>query len=224
MPGIFSLFRSRKNKQTVQNEEPTPFRLPDEVLANARAMYAALKKELSEPVIADRYTEILTEDSPLLDITTKERAAECTILIAERALSGMRPDSILPEVEALLPDAGKDDLLPRVRACCSMANSALTQVRCEGMGRPLYVWRCVKDERSNPAHVAMDGVVCSWMDKPCPDAGTGKRFHPGQVPGCRCSTRVVLALEDIHFPARCSVGGKIVEAVSADEVKKLFSL
>lgn len=217
--GILSFFQPRK-------EKPTPaesgFRLPEDVLENARAIYAGIKKELSDPETANRFTEIVTSESPLRDIVAKDIYVPCSILIAEKALSGVRPEGMLPEIEPLMPGIDRQTLLRYVRACSSTAMSALIQVRSERFPVPLYVWKCVKDERSNPAHVAMDGVICSW--KEAPTLGDGKLFHPGRAVGCRCRAAVVVDLEDVSFPARCFAGGKIVEAGSPEDIKKVFGL
>lgn len=220
---LFSFFHSNKGKPAPADDRKAGFQLPEDVRENAKRMYAALKRELSEPVTAGRFTDIVTGESPLREIMDDKAAFRCSLAIAEKKLAGFRPEGMLQDVLPLVPEGiDRNMLLPYVQACCSTTMSALTQVRSERSGLRLYKWRCVNDERSNPLHVAMDGVICAWTE--APSLEDGKRFHPGRAVGCRCYASPVLDLEDVAFPAKCFSKGTIVTVNSRDKLARLFDL
>ena len=54
-----------------------------------------------------------------------------------------------------------------------------------GFGR--YVWVTRRDDRVRPDHARLDGGIFRWDDPPVVDLRSGRRGHPNQDYGCRCS-------------------------------------
>jgi len=190
--------------------------------SDGKAIAAGIARELSGP-LGNRIREIAFQDSPFLDIMPEDQVRECAELVLQGYAAGLRADSITEQVSQFCPSLDEETVTLHVRAQVNLSGFARIQAKAENRGQPLYVWKSVRDERSSPDHIAMHGVVCRWEEKPAPDYGR-KPFHPGCAIGCRCRAQPVLDLEDIQYPARVWVSGKIVEIPDEYTLCKTLSL
>jgi SPP1 gp7 family putative phage head morphogenesis protein len=55
-----------------------------------------------------------------------------------------------------------------------------------------YIWRTSGDEAVRPAHRALEGKTFRCDSPPVVDPATGKRAHPGEHDGCRCTAEPVI--------------------------------
>lgn len=75
-------------------------------------------------------------------------------------------------------------------------NSKITESTQKAAGIESYKWRSSRDQRTRPAHRALDGTVHRWDDPPVVDPKTGRRDHPGEDYQCRCVAIPVVDLDD----------------------------
>lgn len=95
-----------------------------------------------------------------------------------------------------------------------MASSTLTMARCEELNLPWFEWDTSVDQRVRPSHRNLNGVICSWNDLPSPEALIGVkstlgRCGPGMSPNCRCVPSVLLSADDVSWPRRVYVAGRL---------------
>lgn len=70
----------------------------------------------------------------------------------------------------------------------SKLNGRITEATQAAAGVTSYKWRSSRDERTRPAHRALDGTIQRWDAPPVVDLDTGRREHPGGDFQCRCSS------------------------------------
>ena len=69
----------------------------------------------------------------------------------------------------------------------SKLNGRITEATHKAAGVTSYKWRSARDERTRPAHRALDGTIQRWDAPPVVDPDSGRREHPGGDFQCRCS-------------------------------------
>ena len=75
-------------------------------------------------------------------------------------------------------------------------NAKITESTQKAAGVTSYKWRSSRDQRTRPAHRALDGTIHRWDDPPVVDPKTGRRDHPGEDYQCRCVAIPVVDLGD----------------------------
>jgi SPP1 gp7 family putative phage head morphogenesis protein len=74
----------------------------------------------------------------------------------------------------------------------SLFFSKLSMTRAGNAGVRRYRWSTSHDQRVRPDHKDLQGTIHAIDDPPIVDSRTGRRAHPGQDFGCRCSPIWVL--------------------------------
>lgn len=82
-------------------------------------------------------------------------------------------------------------------------DSKMTRYEHESAGIGKYKWWTRRDKRVRDCHRQYQGQVFSWREPP-PDwymtkhgiVYTGKNYHPGEAPACRCKAKPVFDLEE----------------------------
>ena len=197
-----------------------------------REIYAALKKELTNTPVGIAVNEIVEGNSLLIKTVPRNLARQFSSYAQKMQMAGVRPEQIAAEMQKKAPQLAGYQVRRIARTESAKASTALIQARCESLGCDWYVWRTCMDERvrgyPQGGHYKMEGVICRWSDPPNPEAlfpykggKSAGSYHPGGIYNCRCIALPVVALEDISFPCRVHVHGKIVHIGSLNEFKKV---
>lgn len=197
--------------------------------SQGRRIYKALMNELASTSIGPAIASTVQQNAALIKTVPQTLARRFTALAEKRRFEGVRPEEIMQEIQAKAPHLREFEARRIARTESAKASTALIQARSESLGLDFYTWLSVEDERVRDAHRAMDGIICRWSDPPNPEAlfgghDSGAPYHPGCIYNCRCRARPVLALEDIKFPAKVHVAGRIVTVKTLSAFRKLFNL
>lgn len=197
--------------------------------SQGRRIYRALMSETTNTAIGQTITNIVAENALLIKTVPQNMAGRITELVRRRRFEGLRPDDILQEIMEKQPHLREFEARRIARTESAKASTALIQARAEALNLPFYTWRTVRDgERVRKSHRMMEGVICRWSEPPNPEAMAGERsygsYHPGGIFNCRCWAQVILALEDISFPAKAHKGGAIVTLPNVNAFAKFYGL
>lgn len=197
--------------------------------SKGRIIYKALKAETSNGVIGQTINNIVLENANLIKSVPRDIARDFTQLARDRYVQGIRPEQIAKEMQAKAAHLTKVEAKRIARTEASKASTALIQARAEAYDRPFYIWDSVSDERVRDSHRKMDGVICRWDDPPNPEVLAHEKrdygpYHPGDIFNCRCHPHVIIALEDIKFPAKIHVSGSIKTVQNLAQFKAAYGL
>lgn len=192
-----------------------------------RKIYELMRKELLGTMTGARMDAIVTQNSSLIKTVPGDVARRLSSFAKEMALKGNRPEETAKRMQAVLPHLTNVQIARIARTETAKAQSALLEARCAEIGVTMYQWYTCKDGSVRRSHALMQGVYCLWSDPPDPEALAGEKssghaYHPGGIYNCRCIALPVVAVQDIHFPARVYKGGKIHSVGNMKALKKLI--
>ena len=173
------------------------------VNSRGRAIYEALKEELTGPVGAV-YGSLISQNSKLIRTLPEAVAEQVTAYIAKEQQKGRRASEIAGEITRLFPEKtrARAELIARTEV--SKASTALIQARSELLGLRWYVWRTSEDQRVRDSHELMEGVIIAWSNPPSPEALNQERsyghYHAGNTFNCRCYPEPLVEVEAIRWP------------------------
>lgn len=197
--------------------------------SQGRAIYKALRAETSNTLLGQAIQDIVLENSKLIKTVPRDMAERFSKLAQQRWSEGVRPSSITKEMLAEAKHLREYEARRIARTESAKASTALVQSRAEAMGLDFYIWRTARDgDRVRESHQIMEGVICRWSDPPNPERLAGVRaynsYHAGGIFNCRCIALPIIALEDIHFPAKVHISGKIETIQSLEAFRKRFAI
>ena len=173
-------------------------------------------------------SELITENADLNKTVPRDLARRFSQMAAQAASSGKTSEDILEDIKREAENLQGWEAQRIARTETSKASTMLIQARAETLDLGFYIWRCVKDGRTRPAHRYMDGVICRWSDPPNPERLSKAKqygpYHPGCIFNCRCTPEVIVSLDEIAFPAKVHVNGRIVTVRSLRAFRKRFEL
>lgn len=191
-------------------------------------IYKALMQETTNTVLGQQISGIVAQNATLIKTVPQRMAQQFAELARKREFEGIRPEQITQEMLRKAPQLREFEAKRIARTESAKASTALVQARSESLGLDFYIWRTAGDERVRDAHSKMNGVICRWSDPPNPEAIAGVRsygsYHPGGIFNCRCIALTVIAIEDISFPAKVHIAGKIETIGSLKSFKERFGL
>lgn len=192
-------------------------------------IYRALMRETTNTVLGQQISSIVAQNATLIKTVPQRMAQQFSELARKREFEGVRPEEIAQEMLGKAPHLREFEAKRIARTESAKASTALVQARSESLGLDFYTWHTAGDERVRDAHRKLNGVICRWSDPPNPEAiaGTGRSYgsyHPGGIFNCRCVALSVIAIEDIHFPAKVHISGSIVTIGSLKSFKERFGL
>jgi uncharacterized protein with gpF-like domain len=102
----------------------------------------------------------------------------------------------------------------------SKATTGLVMARSSSIGLNWLVWHSTGgiggDGRTRLAHRKMDGILMRWSDPPNPEALFPEKkvkaygnYLPGATFNCRCWPAPLIRLDDVSWPAKVYMDGKI---------------
>ena len=197
--------------------------------SQGRKIYKLLMEETTNTAVGQTINNIVAENSLLIKTVPRNMAGKVSELARQRRFEGVRPDEILQEIMEKQPHLREFEARRLARTESAKASTALVQARAEAMNLDFYIWRTAHDgDRVRKSHQIMERVICRWSEPPNPEAMSGVRsygnYHPGGIFNCRCWAEVIVALEDISFPAKVHKGGSISTVSSLVEFVKFYGL
>lgn len=197
--------------------------------SKGRIIYEALRAETTNTVLGQTIQNIVLENSKLIKTVPRDMAERFSKLAQQRWSEGVRPSAITEEILKEAPHLREFEARRIAQTESAKASTALVQARAEMLGLDFYIWRTARDgDRVRESHQIMEGVICRWSDPPAPEklAGAKSRgtYHPGGIYNCRCIPLTIVDIENIQFPAKVHISGKIKTIRSLKAFKKCFSI
>ena len=202
----------------------------------SRELYRLLQNEMQGPV-GIQVQRLIQDNAGYISSVPLDAARVLVDEVTRAQQAGARAGTISKMLKQRFPQLLKSRVHLISRTETAKASTALTAARCAELDIQFYQWLTAKDgNRVRHSHQKMEGVIVPWSDPPAPDTlfptplkhgGTSRstlgHYHAGECPNCRCTQRVVLALEDIEFPARVYYDGAVHRVPTKQQFKQLFS-
>jgi uncharacterized protein with gpF-like domain len=193
--------------------------------SQSRLLHKLLQREMEGPTGA-RVQSLIRENAALISSVPLHAARQLVDEVTKAQQAGARPGTIGKMAKARFPQLlrSRTNLISRTET--AKASTALTQARCAELALDWYIWETALDgDRVRESHRKMHGVVVPWSQPPAPEALVGEKstlghYHVGECPNCRCTSIVVLTLDDIKFPARVYWNGAI-RSMTKQDFKKI---
>jgi SPP1 gp7 family putative phage head morphogenesis protein len=173
----------------------------------SRLLHGLLQQEMQGPVGARVHT-LVRENAQYISSLPRDAAEQLNREILRASQNGARPETIGRMARKRFPELLRSRINLIARTETAKASAALTQARCNYLNLPCYLWSTSEDARVRQSHRALDNVVVFWDDPPATDPNLGYG-HAGEFPNCRCTSIVILSLDDIKFPRRVYRRGAI---------------
>jgi SPP1 gp7 family putative phage head morphogenesis protein len=182
--------------------------------AHSRMIYRLLQQDLNGP-IGTQYDAIIRRNAGLIRSVPAEVAQHLSAHLAKAQQAGIRHEVIAKMLRAELPRLADWKIKLIARTEVAKAATALTEVRARNIGIGWAQWKTSKDARVRRSHRLMEGVLISWDDPPSPEALAGEHsslghYLPGGCPNCRCNPFPLMSLDDVTWPAKVHMQGRIV--------------
>ena len=177
-----------------------------------RRIYSALQREMAGPT-GFRVRSLIDENAELISTFPLDIAREETRYIQRESMKGRRSKDIAEDLKARFPRISGNRINLIARTETSKASTDLTRARSDEMGLDWYVWRTSKDARVRQSHRLMDGVLLRWTDPASPEELNHEksygRYQPGKIFNCRCYPEPLLRIDQIAWPHKVYVEGRI---------------
>lgn len=220
----------RRMSARVSVTERMGWRLAAAESMQGKRVYTALVNQVNNTAIGTAINEIVANNSLLIKTVPQDIAAQFSQYAQKMQMRGVRPEQIMLEMQEKAPQLASYQLRRIARTESAKAATALTQTRSLAVGCEWYIWHTCQDERVRDSHAPMEGVLCRWSDPPSPEvlfpsknSKPAGAYHPGGIYNCRCIALPVIAMEDIKFPVKAHMSGKIVLIGSLNEFKRLVA-
>ena len=201
------------------------WRMAAKKAAKGKILYRSLVEELRQGGYRIMEGQII-ENVSLIKTLPEDIANKVVRDIAEYVLQGKRAESI----ERLIVDKTNKHSRASARLIArtevSKTSTALTKARSEQLGIQWYVWRTALDgNRVRISHQIMEGVLVNWNDPPSPEALAGEKnvgyYHAGNIWNCRCYPEPLIDIDDVHWPHKVYINGKITIMKKGDFLQLL---
>lgn len=189
----------------------------------AEKIYRLLSRDFAENKI---FQGMIQNNAQWISTLPLSTAEEITKHAAKAALEGKRTADIMAEINKRGPKLAPYKVKRIARTEVAKANATITEIRSQEAGLDWYVWRTVNDQRVRTAHDEMEGVLCQFSSPPCPEQlaqvkGDHSFYNPGGIYNCRCFSAPVILLDEVQWPAKVHINGRIVR-MTRREFEKLF--
>ena len=192
----------------------------------SRELYRLLQHEMQGPV-GIQVQRLIQDNAGYISSVPLDAARVLVDEVARAQQSGARASTISKMLKTRFPQLLKSRVHLISRTETAKASTALTQARCEELSLDWYVWKTSEDQRVRESHRKMDGVLCSWVDPPDPEALVGVKstlghYAAGSCPNCRCLIMPLLSIDDIGWPKKVYSNGAI-HTLTKTQFKQRFS-
>ena len=178
----------------------------------SRELYRLLQHEMQGPV-GIQVQRLIQDNAGYISSVPLDAARVLVDEVTRAQQAGARASTISKMLKTRFPQLLKSRVHLISRTETAKASTALTQARCAELDIQFYQWLTSDDQRVRTAHKKMNNVIVPWAQPPDPEALVGEKsaghYHAGEIYNCRCTQRVILAIEDINFPARVYWNGSV---------------
>lgn len=186
----------------------------------AREIYKALRSEIEHGPVGQTVQAVVARNAELIRSLPIDVAQRVTQYIATEQQKGQRAEVIENELRRRLPELTKSRIRLIARTEVGKSETALTRARAERIGAHWFQWATSHDQRVRPSHRNLDGVLVKWEDPPSPEELIGEKsyghYAPGEIFNCRCVSLPLISLDEIAWPARCYLNGRISRFTRAE--------
>lgn len=188
-------------------------------------LYGVLVDELQQGGFRIIQNQII-ENVSLIRTLPEDTASKVVQDIAENALKGKRAKSIESIIREQTDKHSRASARLIARTEVSKTTTALTKARCEQLDLRWYVWRTALDGlRVRKSHRIMEGVLVNWNMPPSPEKLAGEKdvgnYHAGNIWNCRCYPEPLISVDDIRWPHKIYINGRI-GIISKKEFEKIL--
>jgi SPP1 gp7 family putative phage head morphogenesis protein len=179
----------------------------------SRELHRLLQKEMEGPV-GIQVQRLIQANAGYISSVPLDAARVLASEVTKAQQAGARAGTISKMMKQRFPELLRSRVHLISRTEVSKASLALTEARCQELNIEFAEWLTSDDVRVRTSHKLMNKVIFPWNDLPSPERLAGEKsslgaYGPGGCPNCRCVVAPVLALEDIHFPAKVYHSGSI---------------
>lgn len=187
--------------------------------------YRALLNEINSGLKEDIERQI-HQNALLIRTLPNDTANKVVENIYDLGLQGLRSSEIAKHILKYTNQHARASAKLIARTETSKTMSALTEARSKNLGLNWYVWRTEQDgDRVRPSHRIMEGVLVNFSDPPSPERLAGLpsvgNYHAGNIWNCRCYEEPLLEIDDVHWPHKVHLNGRIVTMTKA-EFEKIY--
>lgn len=178
-----------------------------------RQLYEALRKELRGQV-GTVMRSIVKENAKLISTFPLDLAQKANSFIMRETEKGRRAESISEDLMERFPKVSRSRIELIALTETAKANSALTEARAQDLDLDWYEWYSSHDSRVRPSHRLMNEVLVRWSDPPDPEVLNHEEkdygnYHAGRIFRCRCTALPILRLDQVKWPHRVHLSGRI---------------
>lgn len=208
----------------VNMEDVRTWREAAKLMSGGSLIYDLLKQSLNQNVESEMM-RIVTENARYITKMPLDVAEKMTYYASKSTFEGLTYKQIANDMKKRFEGYTESRINLIARTESSKASTSLSEARSKDVGVNWYIWRTALDgDRVRDSHQIMEGVVCNWGDPPSPEVldkqpSQGK-YHPGGIYNCRCFPQPLILTNQIQWPAKVHLNGRIVY-MSLEEFKKI---
>jgi len=194
---------------------PTSWRHAARKSSKGKIIYKALINELKDPVIGGAFNDQVQRNAGIIQTLPLNISEKVTDYIAKESLKGRRASDIAKEIQLMFPGNTRAKATLIARTEVSKTTTALTRSRAENLGMMWYEWRTSEDERVRKSHDHMHSALINWNNPANPEKLIGESkpnnsYHAGEIYNCRCYPAPLTDIDDVSWPHKVFIGGKII--------------
>lgn len=175
-------------------------------------LYKSLSKELNS--LAE-FNNLVAEGAYQIKTLPLNISQRIVKRVAKLSIEGKRADTVAADIKRYFPEATKASAQLIARTQIAKTYAAITESRAKAIGINAYVWHTVGGPKVRDSHAHMNDVIVFYNNPPAPEELIGKKsaghYHAGGIYNCRCYEEPILDLDDVSWPHKVYVGGKITK-------------
>lgn len=193
----------------------------------SRKLFRLLEAEM-RGATGEAVRRLVAENARYIRSVPVDAAGKLVEEVAAAQQRGARAGTIDKMLRTRFPKLVRSRVHLISRTETAKAALALTQARAEEVGAQFAEWLTSQDVRVRDSHRKMDKVIFAWNDPPNPEQLAGEDrsygdYGPGGIFNCRCTSRVILSIDDITWPRRVHRNG-VVRQMTKPQFMKEFGL
>jgi SPP1 gp7 family putative phage head morphogenesis protein len=158
--------------------------------------------------------EVARRNAELITRLPLEIREQMTAKAAQLQRQGLRGAALERELRTIAPHLTRNRIRLIARTEIGKAETQLSVTRAGELGIDWGVWETSQDSRVRKSHRHMNGVLVNAKDPPQPEKLVGEKstlgsYLPGECPNCRCVWLPLASLDEVQWPARCHVRGRL---------------
>ncbi len=194
---------------------------------HSRKLFRLLEAEM-RGATGEAVRRLVAENAQYIRSVPIDAASKLVEEVAAAQQRGARAGTIDKMLRTRFPKLVRSRVHLISRTETAKAALALTQARAEEVGAQFAEWLTSQDVRVRDSHRKMDKVIFAWNDPPNPEQLAGEDrsygdYGPGGIFNCRCTSRVILSIDDITWPRRVHRNG-VVRQMTKPQFMKEFGL